>query len=104
MKRAPHIFTGVNVAALCLYIFFARRIQTQIQMEERPSDIGDGFNYLFTAFPVLVGAGIWNGLWALLALDRIDRRRYGLPVCWLVCMAVWVATYLLFPHLGWPYP
>lgn len=100
MKKASHIFTGVNVAALCLYVLFVRRIRVQIQMEERSSEIGDGFNYLFTAFPVLVAAVVWNGVWALVALDRVDRRRCGLAVCWLACMAVWAATYLLLPHLG----
>lgn len=101
MSKSSIIYTGVNGAGLCLYILFVRVIQRQIQMEERSSDFGDNMNFLFTAFPVLVAAIIWNGVWAVGALGKVfDGRGYGLAGWCVVSVLVWVAAVRFLPQLG----
>lgn len=101
MSRASVIYNVGNAAGLFLYVLFVVSIQRRMQMEERSPDLGDNMNFMFTALPVLVIAVLWNGVWAIAALERIlGPRRYDLAVSWVAFVLVWVATVHFLPKLG----
>jgi len=88
------IWTLVNVVAAAAFLHFAS--WTWLEPNLRGEDVargGDALVWMFSAFPILILAGLCNVVW--IGLVELESRRSGMgrPLpCFVVIAGVWISA------------
>jgi uncharacterized protein YebE (UPF0316 family) len=96
MKVSFRTYAVVNCAFLFLVLAFYVGIITEVRIEERDWDFGDGLNFLKFTVPILALTFLLNAYWTIKSFrDIIQRHDYRSLIALISVIAAWIILYFI---------